>query len=169
MWMGTAYACTILPSINLSQAYGAPGATLQLSGTAWQSTSGVVTVHWDGITGPVLATTSPDAQGVLAPVSLTVPAGAAPGYHVIVSSVPDQSVGVSRAVYQVVGAGGVPAAQPGAVLPGGAPPVQHSAGVGTLVLLLGAGVGGVGLFGAGTASLIRSSRRQPVPVPLRRR
>jgi hypothetical protein len=172
VWAGSAaYACTTLPSINLSQAYGTAGSGLQLSGTSWGRAAGVISVHWDGLTGPLLATVTSDDQGVLGPVSLTVPAGAAPGYHVIVTTgQPKALAAVARAEFQVVGSAGAPGAAPGALLPASSPPVQRGAGAATLALLLGLGASGVGLFGAGTVSLIRSSRRVPVTaVPLRRR
>lgn len=168
----TAWACTNLASLNISSPTGNPGMILDVSGTAYATKGGSdVVVRWDSLTGPVLASLTPDATGTIRG-SVAVPADAKPGPHVILAT-QDYTDGTgktapaygtpSRAGFTI---GAVPAALPAseaaAVTAGTVDPSGASSGL--IALTIALGVGGVALFGAGLAAVARQTRRSPTPA-----
>jgi len=127
-------------------------------------------LHWNGATGPELATAKPDQVGNVS-MSVVVPK-ADPGYYVIVAT---QTGADGKPVYgtpartsfQVVGPDGkAPLAQLGAPQQPSRPtPASDSSGV--VALTIGLGAAGVALFGAGFYTLVRHGRRREAPVPVR--
>lgn len=170
------WACTNLATLNLSAQNAAPGSTLSVTGTAFatEATGGQeVVLHWDSPTGPELATTSPDSTGTVA-ASFTVPADASAGPHVLVATQErvdskDGSVspayGTPARTSILVGTPAPQAAPPAAVTP------TATAGDSSwpLVLTIGLGMLGLGLFAAGSAVFLRDVRRQPTPEPAKQR
>lgn len=163
----TAFACTLLPSLDLNQTYGAAGADILVTGSAW-TVQAPVTLHWDTLNGPVLATISPaPGTGLIGPVTIHVPANAQPGYHVIVGTDNAYSTSTARVPFQVLGSGPAGA--------GSAPQVEFSnvgnsnapVGVGVLALLAVAGAGGLAVAGAGAGMLVRTRTQQQVRVRTR--
>lgn len=157
LWLGmTAFACSALPSVTLSQPYGAAATSVAFTGSGFLGITGPVQVHWDTINGPLLAQTVPSVDGVLAPVTFTVPASAEPGMHIVIATA-NGSV-VERSTFQVVGASGTVGRLPQALLPATSPS-ESGANVAVIALLAVTGAVGIGLFGAGSAALVLSSRR----------
>ncbi len=167
-----AFACTVLPAVNISQPYGAAGTAVSLTGSSWVAEKGPVDVRWNSLNGPVLAEVTPDASGVIGPVTIQVPASSEPGYYALIGTRaqnPNQSES-ARAVFQVTGANGAVARPPQVALPGGAPVSSPSGlSVGLIGLLAATGVAGLGLFTFGAATFARSRRvRAPVRQTSRR-
>lgn len=168
LWAVTAWACTPLPSVSLSQAFGSAGSQIQVTGTSWSPTYGPVIVHWDALNGPILAQTQPDGRFVLPPVTVTVPQNALPGYHMIVVSAPEYPASATRAIFQVMGSGVAAAQPPQVLLPATSEPTSQVSMVAVGVVAT-MGVLGLLLFGAGTTAVVRSYRRTPVAGSVRTR
>ena len=164
----TALACTALPSITLSQAYGLPGGSLELTGTTWRAGMGSVSVRWDSVSGPILAQAIVNADGTLAPATVTIPRTASAGYHKIEATLPGIRDVVARSVVQVVG-GGATAPMPLAQLPTTTTPNSTPVGAGSVALLATLIAGVLMLLGAGTAFWIWSAHRVPIARAVRRR
>jgi hypothetical protein len=163
-----AWACTNLATLNLSNAAGASGQSITVTGSSFHvAASGPqvpVVLHWNGATGPVLATVSPDATGNIS-AQVTIPQ-AQPGYYVLVAS--QQANGVdeygtpARAAFEILAPGQHAAVAPAAVQGGTVASSPSSSGV--LALTIALGVLGLALFGAGVGTFARQARRREVPV-----
>lgn len=171
-----AYACTSLASLNLSQASGAAGSQLTVTGSSFNPSvkpdaDGLftpVTLHWNSVTGPVLADgIAPDPTGAIGPVTVTVPASATPGYYMVVATQQQIQGGTgeaygtpARTVFQVTGSAAAPAPAPaqGSALIA-APASPTSIGAGLIALLAILGIAGVTLLAVGSASFLGASRR----------
>ena len=168
----TAFACTNLASLNISSSSGSPGTTLQISGTAYAIKGGSdVVVRWDSLTGPILATVKPDATGTIHG-TVTVPAEAKPGPHVILATQDyTDAKGVTTAAYGTPARAGftigavpaAPAASEAAATSAAAADTSGSSS-GLIALTIALGVGGLALFGAGLAVVARQTRRRPTPA-----
>ncbi|HEX6538796.1 MAG TPA: hypothetical protein VF155_06430 [Candidatus Dormibacteraeota bacterium] len=173
----TVFACTSLATLNLSQASAPSGTNLTVTGSSFGSTTSgnsAVTLHWNSISGPVLAQgIVPDQSGAIGPVSITVPQSATPGYYTIIATQTDKSGQNSfgtpaRAAIQVTGAAGAPAGS-GSSQPVASPTSNGSGlGAGLIGLLVALGVGGLILFGLGTATFVGSYRRVPSASKVRK-
>ncbi|MDQ3463973.1 MAG: hypothetical protein M3500_04560, partial [Actinomycetota bacterium] len=149
MFAGIAYACTNLPTLNLSTASGNVGDNVTVTGSSFRipraATDAVmpVSLSWNGAGGPVLATAVPDAAGNIS-ATFTIPEGQA-GYYVVLATQLDAK-GVdaygtpTRAAFQILGANGESAVSPAG--------------------LFGLGALGLGLFAAGFTAFARQTRRQ---------
>ena len=177
MTAAVGWACTNLATLNPSANSAAPGSVLSVTGTAFatEATGGQqVVLHWDSPDGPELATTSPDATGTVS-ASFTVPADAPAGPHVVVATQErvdsgDGSVspayGTPARTSILVGTPAAPAAPPDAAV---APIATAGEPIWPLVLTIGVGILGVGLFAAGSVLLLRDARRRPAPEPAKER
>lgn len=166
------FACTEAPSISLNTLSGVAGSDVALTGAAWAHTP--ITVHWDGLSGPVLAVVQPvGTQGVLPTVTVRIPSTAEPGYHFLVATDNLYAADTARSGFQVTSTNGVGAPPPQAVLSGSpADQSPNTVGVGVIALLAALGgsglivstVGGVALARsrrtATTASMLRQPRRR---------
>jgi hypothetical protein len=170
----SAWACTNLASLNISSPSGNPGTRLDISGTAYATKGGSdVVIRWDSLTGPVLASVKPDAAGTIHG-SVTVPADARPGPHVILATQDyTDAQGVTTAAYGTPARAGftigaVPAAPPAPEAAATSAAAGDSSGTSTglIALTIALGVGGLALFGAGLAVLARQTRRRPTPAPV---
>lgn len=177
----TVFACTSLSTLNLSQASGAPGSQISVTGSSFGTAArgnGPVTLHWNSVDGPVLASNIvPDASGAIGPVTVTIPGGVTntgmiagtttvtPGYYTIIATQTGKdgqpAFGTpARAAFQVTGtssgaANQVPAGPSASSLTGS----TAGLGTGVIALLVGLGVAGLLLFGLGAATFVGSSRR----------
>ncbi len=180
----TVFACTSLSTLNLSQAAGAPGSNVNVTGSSFGSVAkgnSAVTLHWNSADGAVLAANIvPDASGAIGPVTVTVPGGAmnggmvagtasvTPGSYAIVA-VQTGSDGTpvfgtpARAAFQVTGSSAGSAGQV-ATAPTASALTASTSGLGTgvIVLLAVLGVAGLLLFGLGAATLVSGARRTAV-------
>ena len=173
----TVFACTSLATLNLSQASAPSGTNLTVTGSSFGSTTSgnsAVTLHWNSISGPVLAQgVAPDSSGAIGPVSVTIPQSATPGYYTIIATQTDKTgqnaFGTpARAAIQVTGANGVGAGS-GSSQPVASPTNNGSGlGAGLIGLLVALGVGGLILFGVGTATFVGSYRRAPQASKVRK-
>ena len=170
----TAWACTNLASLNISSTSGAPGTRLDISGTAYATKGGSdVVVRWDSLNGPILTTVKPDAAGTIHG-SVTVPADAKPGPHILLATQDyTDSKGVTTAAYGTPArasftVGAAPAATPvsEAAVTSAAPAEPSGTSGGVIALTIALGVAGLALFGAGLAVLARQTRRRSVPAPI---
>ena len=167
-----AYACTNLATLDLSQASGAPGASLTATGSSF-SPHAPVLLHWNSLTGPVLARVEASPSGAIA-ATAKVPATAVAGDYVIVATETINGQAAfgtpARATFQVVGPGGATGSpsQTGAPTanPLAAVPTSSSSGVsgGLLAATILLAVLGVALFGFGAAGYARQRRRAEKPV-----
>ena len=141
--VAVAWACLPVASLTSNTAQAQPGSQVTVTGSEFGSNP--VDVHFNALTGPVLATLTPDSNGNFSG-AVTIPSDAAPGSAVLVATEAaatakgpkGSSPGVpARALIQVVGPGGAPLAPAGPVA--GARPVSplttSSVGVGTLALV----------------------------------
>lgn len=152
------FACSEAPSINLNTLSGSAGSDVVLTGGAWAHVP--VTVHWDGLSGPVLAVVQPVGHdGVLPPVTVHVPSTAEPGYHYLVATDNLYSADTARSGFQVTSTNGVGAPPPQAILSGpSANQSPSSVGVGVIALLAVLGGSGLVVSTAGAVGLARSRR-----------
>jgi hypothetical protein len=167
MAAATAWACVSGPAVNLSTVNAKPGQEVQLTGTNF-SKPDPVTVRWNALDGPVLATLPAPNSGNISG-AFTVPADAKPGNVVLIvtqsnaegklTQMPVRAlltVTPANGANPVLGASGVPAQdarQVGLV-------TSDDSISGASLLLIGLGVAGVGMFVAGMAALIAGRRAQ---------
>lgn len=173
----TVFACTSLATLNLSQASAPAGTNLTVTGSSFGSVSNgssPVSLHWNSISGPVLSSgVVPDSSGAIGPVSVTIPSSATPGYYTIIAVQTDKTgqnaFGTpARAAIQVTGAGGAGAGS-NSSQPVASPTNNGSGlGAGLIGLLVALGVGGLILFGLGTATFVGSYRRVPSASKVRK-
>ena len=168
-----AYACTNLATLDLSQGGGAPGTSFTATGSSF-SPSAPVSLHWNSLTGPVLAKAMASPSGSIA-ATATVPSTATPGEYVIVATQTVKGAPAfgtpARATFQVAGPGGAVAGQSQAGAPAANPlaavSTSSSSGVsgGLLVATILLAILGISLFGFGAAGFVRQRRTSEVPVP----
>jgi hypothetical protein len=167
-----AYACTNLATLDLSQGAGAPGSSLTAVGSSFTPKAPVV-LHWNSLTGPVLAKIPASAAGAIS-ATAKIPSTATPGSYVVVATQTVQGAPAfgtpARATFQVVGPGGATASSSQAGAPATNPlasvSTSSSSGVsgGLLVATILLAVIGVSLFGFGAAGYARQRRKSEVPA-----
>lgn len=167
-----AYACTNLSSLDLSSGSGAPGTSFSATGSSFQPSAPVL-LHWNSLTGPVMAKVNASATGAIA-AAAKIPATATPGEYVVVATQTVQGQPVfgtpARASFQVVGPGGATANQSQNGAPSTNPlgsVATSSSGVsgGLLAATIVLAVLGISLFGFGAAGYARQRRKAEAPVP----
>ncbi len=170
-----AWACTNLATMNLSNAAGTSGQSITVTGSSFHAASASspanvpVQLHWNSVTGPVLATAIPDQTGNIS-ASVTIPQ-AAPGYYVMIATQQatpgvDEYGTPARAAFQVITPGQRPAVTPNAGQSAGVATTSTSS-TGVIALTVALGVAGLALFGAGATSFARQARRRAVPATQR--
>lgn len=169
-----AWACVSGPAVSLSSANAKPGEEIQLKGTGFRQPD-PVTVRWNALDGPVLATfAGPDSsRNIGGP--FTVPADAKAGNYVLVATQSNADGKLTqmpiRALLTVTPEGGAqpvlgaPVSQTANDRPVGLVSDEESISGSTLALI-GVGVAGVAMFLAGMAALF-TSRRSPAPEAAR--
>lgn len=167
-----AFACITPAVVNLSTATGKPGDAVTIDGKSFRVPPGNTTgvqVRWKTPDGPILATVMPDVNGSFS-ASFKVPDGP-PGYYVIAAYLKDatgQDVEGTpgRALFEVQGAVAPPVtAAPARTF------TESSGSSGStfpLVLVVGLGVAGLGLFAGGFVAVSRSRKaKAPASAPVR--
>ncbi len=165
-----AWACLPVASLTSNPAQAQPGSQVTITGSEFGKNP--VDIHFNALSGPVLATLTPDSNGNFSG-AVTIPSDAAPGSAVLVATEAaatatgskGSSPGVpARALVDVVGPGGAPLAPAGPVA--GARPVSplttSSAGAGALALVA-LGALGVALLLAASVTMIGTRRARPAP------
>lgn len=172
-----AWACLSLASLNVNPTSAQPGGQVTVVGVEFYGKN-PVSIHMGSLTGPVLATVTPDKSGRFSQ-AVTLPADAAAGPNVLIATEPaatatgptgGSSAGVpARAVVDVTGPGGAPLAPAGTgtgTLPTGL--LTSGSTISTASLVLAAlGALGVGLFLAGGLALVVGRRRHPAAQAVR--
>ncbi|MGH9226392.1 MAG: hypothetical protein ACRD2W_21970 [Acidimicrobiales bacterium] len=163
----TAFACVSGPAINLSTTNAKPGQEVTIKGTNFRQAD-PVTVRWNALDGPVLATLDKPQSGVVTG-TFTVPADAKAGHYVVIlsQSKPDGKLSQLpiRALLTVTPEGSAPPvlgsgiATNQAERPVGLQTADNSVSGATLALVA-LGVAGVGMFVAGMAALFAGRRGQ---------
>lgn len=166
LWLvsaSTILACIPIATLNLSQAEATPGSKITATMQQANTRAGDITLHWNAVDGPVLATATPGTTGGMT-ASFTVPNEAKGGYFLVIATQdakPD--VGTfglpARAVIHVVGAGGSPvnSTVPTSTVPARASGLAVDPGPDLGVLALVAlAAAAVGLIVVGTAALVVS-------------
>ena len=162
-----AWACIFLASFSISPASVQPGGTLTVNGIRFGVNP--VELHLDSLTGPLLATITPDSARNFHQ-DVTIPSDVGTGQHVLVASqspvtADGRNNGAAqglptRAVFQV----GAPAPAPAAAH-GGAVQVASPVGTGILILIAAA-VAVVALLLVGLTTRTASRGRRPqAPAP----
>lgn len=144
-----AWACTGQPVMQMAgQPVGQPGSKVVLNvlGSP-ELQKEPVSVHWNALEGPVLATTSLPAEG--GAIAVTVP-DVAPGVYYLVLDAGD--AGVGRAAFQVT----APAASP--VEPRAWDAGERPASTTTAPLAMGMALLALGLVGLGGFGLVAAAR-----------
>lgn len=178
----TAYACTNLATLSLSNSTGRPGDTITLTGSSFitvcvcgpQMPPTPVKIRWGGTQGRVMAELTPDRTGTLA-TSFTVP-DASPGYYVVAATQRDESLNIDSAgtpalaTFEVLTPAGQSVVPPSEFAATSAPSDQTSTSSALIALTVGLGVLGFGLFVAGSAVVVRqvATRKGRVPATSRR-
>lgn len=170
----TAFACTNIATINLSDSQGRPGRTVMVTGSSFgaikrSSTAPPVPikVRWDGSEGPVLAEAMADTFGQFS-VQITIP-DVAPGRYVVLAVQRDVDGydiygSPARAAFAVVTPEGKAVNQPVTAL---GPEPSGSDLIPGMVALFAAGLAGLGLFVGGVATALKQGgrpERAPAPV-----
>ncbi len=176
-----AWACVSGPAINLSTVNAKPGQQVTVNGTNFSKTD-PVTVRWNSLDGPVIATldTQPaggTGSGRIVSGTITVPADAKAGNYVLIftQSSPDGKLSQQpiRALLTVTPDGatnpvlGAPVASPDTARAPGLVTNDNDISGATLALIA-LGVAGVGMFVAGMAALF-AGRRGRAPEVARAR
>lgn len=171
-----AWACVSGPAVNLSTINAKPGTEVSVTGTNW-SKSDPVTVRWNALDGPVLATfAKPDSGNISG--TITVPADAKAANYVLIftQSSPDGNLSQMpvRALLTVTPDGadiplvGAPVAVPPTTGRVDGLDTNDNAVNGATLALIALGVAGLGMFLAGMAAWFAGRRgRQPVAVRAR--
>ena len=166
----TSWACTSLATLNLSEASGAVGESITVTGSSFKATTPEaaappVALHWNAMDGPVVAQTNTDAAGNISTI-FAIPESQ-PGNFVVIARQLDAEGKdhwgtPARAGFQVLGAGTAPIAEPSVA----SRPFSTASSDSNSAVTLALGLGGLGLvlFGAGFMAVVRQTRRQPVPV-----
>jgi hypothetical protein len=167
LYGATSWACIFLGGITASATTVQPGGSLGINGLSFGSNP--VELHLDGVTGPLLATVTPDAKGNFSQ-AVIIPPDVGTGSHVLVATeapaTPDGSnsgsaQGVpSRVAFQVGTAASSPVTTPRR-------PVQvaSTVGVGTLVVI-GLAVACAGVLLGGLISLVAARSRRAAIAPV---
>jgi len=166
-----AWACVSGPGLKLSTATAKPGDEVTVTGSGWRFKNDPVTIRFNALDGPVLATAPVQTQAFTAAV--TVPVGTKPGDYVLIVSqnAPDGSLSQTpaRVLLTVVGPDGArPVLGAPAPIESGRPAdlARNDESISAATLALVAlGVAGVGLFLAGMAALLAGRRAAPSPSP----
>ena len=165
-----AWACVSGPAVNLSTINAKPGQEVTINGTNF-SKADPVTVRWNSLDGPVLATLDKPASGIVTG-KFTVPADAKAGNYVVILSQSSSDGKLSqlpvRALLTVTPENGAaPVVGKSIVSQDAARPVglvsTNNDISGASLALIGLGVAGVGMFFAGMAALF-AGRRSPAPA-----
>jgi hypothetical protein len=170
LFAAAAWACTNLSTLNLSNATGAPGSQVTVTGSSFTPSAAgqvapPVVLHFNSLTGPALATTHPNAAGDIT-ATFTVPQ-AQPGDYVIVATqttakgTPEFGT-PARASLVIPGPSSAGASQPATASLSSSAPTSSSGGI--LGWAIGLGAGGLALFGAGIGAVAAQARRRKVPV-----
>ncbi|MGH9177797.1 MAG: hypothetical protein ACRD0N_04490 [Acidimicrobiales bacterium] len=151
--MSMAWACTGQPLMNLAtDAVGEARSEARVEGLANQAVSGPVTLRWNSMEGPVLASADVEA-GTAMTLAATIP-DAAPGVYYLVLQT---NAGVARSAFEVTGATTNAPADPWtAAQPAG--DGSSRAFEGGLALL------GAGLVGLSMLTLVAVARRRRAPA-----
>ena len=169
-----AFACTNLASLNLSESSGAPGTTIDVTGSAFSTGDSVqpVQIHWGGADGEVLTEVSPDSTGAFE-TSVTIPEDAEAGFNVLVATQMQEgddgelspAYGTPARASFTIGAVNDPAeiANTGGQAAATTPDTGSSTGLIALTAVLA--LAGIGLFGAGLGLFVRETRRRSVEQP----
>lgn len=84
----SAWACTNLATLNLSQSAVTPGEAVTVTGTSFSTVEKggqPVQFHWSSPEGDLLAEVAPDATGLVV-ASVTIPPDAQPGFYAMVAT-----------------------------------------------------------------------------------
>ena len=176
----TAYACTNLASLNLSNTTGRPGDTLTITGSSFnvicvcgpQVPPTPVKIRWNGIKGEVMAEMMPDKAGAIS-ASFTVP-DVKPGYYVIVATQHDETYHIdaagtpARATFEVLTATGQSVVGSSDVAAASAN-TDESTSTALIALTIALGVVGLGFFLGGSTVVLRqiTTRRSQVPATVK--
>jgi hypothetical protein len=163
----SAWACTNLATLNLNQAAGTSGQSITVTGSSFKVATGdpiPVVLHWNGATGPALASVAPDATGNIS-ATITIP-DAQPGFYTLVATQTvkgfDYYGTPARAAFQILAPGQHAAITPNGIQGGTVAPATTSTGA--IALTVGLGVIGLALFGAGAGAFVKQARRREVPA-----
>ncbi|MFP5317135.1 MAG: hypothetical protein ACLGI2_02445 [Acidimicrobiia bacterium] len=172
----TAWACVSGPAVNLSTVNAKPGQEVTVNGTNF-SKADPVTVRWNALDGPVLATFDRGPNNTVTG-TFTVPEDAKAGNYVVVFSQSGADGKLSqlpiRALLTVTpenGAApvvGAPVSAQDTARPVGLVTTDNDISGATLALI-GLGVAGVGMFVAGMAALFAGRRGARAPEAVRAR
>ena len=160
----SAFACTNLATLNLSQAAGTSGQPITLTRSSFKfATDPIpVIVHWGSANGPVLATVNPDTLGNIS-ASITIP-DAQPGYYTMVATQTvkgfDYYGTPARAAFQILTPGQPANIAPNAVQAGTSAPTTSSTGI--IALMVAMGVLGLALFAGGVGAVVKQAGRRDV-------
>jgi hypothetical protein len=157
----TAWACVSGPAVNLSTVNAKPGDVVTVNGTGF-SKPDPVTVRWNALDGPVLATFDKPNSDRQVTGQITVPADAKAGNYVLILTQSSADGKLSqmpiRALLTVTPANGAAPVVGGQLAAQQAPRADglvttDNSVSGTTLALVGLGVAGVGMFVAGMAAL----------------
>lgn len=169
IFTAAAWACVSGPALTLSKSTAQAGEEIGISGTGWRFKADPVTIRFNALDGPVLAT-APVQAGNFS-TNIAAPEGTKPGNYVIIASqhAPDGSLSQqpARILLTVVGeAGATPVLGEPAGAPDSAPrpalATSDDSISGSTLVLIALGVAGTGMFLAGLAALV-ASRRSTAP------
>jgi hypothetical protein len=159
----TAWACVGLVSLTATPNSVAPGGTVTVVGKEFAAKAPVL-IHFDSITGPVLATfPSPGPSTMTSQFTLmvTIPADASTGPHVLVATQDEHNMNGGNPARAVIYVGtSAPAANASGGAAGRATNLVANSGIGLGSLtIIAVGVAVVCLFIAGLVFLIVGRRR----------
>lgn len=170
-----AFACTNLATLGTSSSGDKAGSAVSVTGSSFAAPEqgaapSPVSIRWNKVDGPVLATLVPDANGAIS--GSFTPLETTPGHYVVIATQVDdegkpQFGTPARVPFEVLGPSGesvAPSAPRTAVTSSSS---SDSSSLVPLALVAVLGVVSLGVFGAGLASFqkTRSGRGRPEVVP----
>ena len=172
----TAYACTNLATLNLSNTTGRPGDSLTLTGSSFltvcvcgpQMPPTPVKIRWGGVQGKVMAELTPDKAGTLA-AAFTVP-DVTPGHYVIAATQYDETFNFHSAgtpaltTFEVLTPTGQSVVAPSEFAATN-PPGDETVSSALIALTIGLGALGFALFVLGSAVVVRQVGTRKTRVP----
>lgn len=163
----SAWACTNLATLNLSQPAATSGEQITVTGSSFKVATGdpiPVMVHWGSATGPVLASVAPDPTGNIS-ATLTIP-DAQPGYYTMFATQTvkgfDYYGTPALAAFQLLTPGQPANITPNAVQGGTGTAGPGTSSTGLIALTVTLGVLGLVLFCGGVGAFVRQAGRREV-------
>lgn len=167
-----AFACTNLATLDISTPSAKAGTTVAMTGSSFAAPEegaapSPVSIHWNKVDGPVLATLMPDATGTI--TGSFSPLETTPGHYVVIATQVDdegenQFGTPARVAFEILGPSGESVPPPVTQAATTSSSSSDSSSAVPLALVVVLGLVAVGVFAAGLASFQKERSRRVGPA-----